>query len=462
MPSLTFAAAPPCKDTSRRSEGLTFDIPQITPVAALQVADKGGEAKDKPGDGSAGGVRIPDEPRDLPLLPGENRKVNARLRGRIEADAAYAVQSARNLEIWDDIQNSVGFRRARLGAEGTVGDQVFWVSEIDFAGGNVLFRDVFVGLDKLPYLRRIRVGHFREPYGLEGTPSSNDMTFMERSPMDTFNPARNWGVGFASYTDEQRATFQGGVFRLGTTNSGEAIGDANDLSWIFRLTGLPWYDEASKGRQLMHLGGTFAYNRPPNNEITFSQDPLSGLVQVLDDPLTPFLNEFSIPASTQQLYNLQWAVVLGSVSFQAEWTLAHVKQPGAIPPVNFHGSYVQGSWFLTGENRNYMKMDGRFTTIHVNRPFFLLKEEDGCVCGPGAWELVARFAYLDLDDDNIAPDKKLGYQRGGKLATFTTGFNWYLNDNCRIMFNYIHAVPVSRVYGPSYVDSFFIRTAVFW
>jgi phosphate-selective porin len=53
-------------------------------------------------------------------------------------------------------------------------------------------------------------------------------------------------------------------------------------------------------------------------------------------------------------------------------------------------------------------------------------------------------------------------QQGENEAETTLGVNWYLNDNMRIMFNYIHDVPVSPTSGPSFANAFFIRTALFW
>src|SRR5262249_33259772 len=155
--------------------------------------------------------------------------------------------------------NATGFRRARLGAQGSVGDQVNWVAELDFAGGNISFKDVFVGVSDLPIIRRIRVGHMVEPFSLEGYTSSNYFPFVERSPIDSFDPARNWGVGIFSYSPNQRATLDLGVFRSGTSNSsGNDISDGNDIAYDVRVTGLPWYDAESDGRYLMHLGAAFS------------------------------------------------------------------------------------------------------------------------------------------------------------------------------------------------------------
>ena len=43
--------------------------------------------------------------------------------------------------------------------------------------------------------------------------------------------------------------------------------------------------------------------------------------------------------------------------------------------------------------------------------------------GPGAWELVGRFSYSDLDDGPI---------RGGKFWRITPMVNWHMSDNIRL------------------------------
>ena len=48
----------------------------------------------------------------------------------------------------------------------------------------------------------------------------------------------------------------------------------------------------------------------------------------------------------------------------------------------------------------------------------------------GAWQLAARYSYLDLTDEGI---------RGGILSDITAGMNWYLFPNTRAMFNYVYA-----------------------
>lgn len=383
------------------------------------------------------------------------------LRGRIHAEAIVVNQSARDQAILGDFENAVGFRRARLGAQGWIGDQVRWVSEFDFASGVIVFRDVYLALEELPIVRQVRVGNFPEPFSLEGEISSNGITFVERSPINALDPDRHWGVGIYNYTENERVTFAAGAFRSGTDDDGDVSSDQNDLAYTFRVTGLPWYPADAEGRRLMHVGAAFSQRFPLNNVVTFKQGPPDDLLQTsTDDPLTPFVPNISIPASQNQLYNLQWATVLGPLSFQAEWNATTIDQISG-GPVFLHGSYAYVSYFLTGEHRAYDRKEGAFGRVQVLRPFVCLKEKHGQERGPGAWELAGRFAYLDFNDPNI-PLTSDGLKQGNRLAQTTLGVNWYLNDYARFMLNYVHVIPVDPNFGPSAADVFYFRTELFW
>lgn len=384
-----------------------------------------------------------------------------KLRGRIEADAITVSQSPKDKALFGDFENAVGFRRARLGSEGTAGEQTRWVAEVDFAGGNVALKDAFLAVNHLPYLREVRVGHIAEPFSLEGQIRSIWFPFTERSPAFTFDPARNWGVGVFSYTDDQRLFVQAGAFRSGTDNTGTDVGDGNDWAYTARVVGLAWYEECGESLSLLHIGGAASQRYAKNDKVSFNQGPQSSLLQSgTDNPRTPFVPSVSIPANQYQLYNLQAALVLGPLSFQAEWSATRVEQIGGGPVV-LSGWYVFASYFLTGEHRNYNREVGTFWEPTVRRPFACTDRPGAIAQGPGAWEVTARLAYLDFDSSNLPPDPN-GLPVGTRQTTITLGLNWYLNDNARIMFDWVHAIPNLPPFGSSTADLFTIRSAVFW
>jgi len=74
---------------------------------------------------------------------------------------------------------------------------------------------------------------------------------------------------------------------------------------------------------------------------------------------------------------------------------------------------------MTGEIRSYNTRGGYFNQVSPNRPVF-----QG---GPGAWELVGRVSYIDLDSGALS---------GGKFWRLTPMINWYLSDNVRLEFAY--------------------------
>jgi phosphate-selective porin OprO/OprP len=94
----------------------------------------------------------------------------------------------------------------------------------------------------------------------------------------------------------------------------------------------------------------------------------------------------------------------------------------AGPRLAFSGAYAQAGYFLTGETRPYNRAAGTFGRVVPIAAFG--------PCGQGAWEVAARWSYIDLNDENI---------QGGKLNDATVGLNWYLNRYTKFQFNYIHA-----------------------
>ena len=104
--------------------------------------------------------------------------------------------------------------------------------------------------------------------------------------------------------------------------------------------------------------------------------------------------------------------------FGSEYWFLKADSTSTRHPV-FHGGDVVASWLITKEIRTYNTVGGFFRAVSPSRPVF-----QG---GPGAWELVSRLSYIDLDGGTL---------RGGKFGRFTEQLNWYLSDNVRLEFNY--------------------------
>ena len=138
-----------------------------------------------------------------------------RLRGRIDTDALWSIQDTANISTFGNLGSVVGLRRARVGGQGYFGLDSRYIAEIDMASGTVVPRDIFIGSRKYNGQPELRLGHYREPFSLEGGTSANFYAFMERSPINDLDPARSWGLSLFNDQLNDTTTFATGLFHDG-------------------------------------------------------------------------------------------------------------------------------------------------------------------------------------------------------------------------------------------------------
>jgi len=342
---------------------------------------------------------------------GENIEVKAG--GRLMVDWVF-IGSEDDVEFDadddDGFSDGVFFRRVRLFWSGTVYKNTIFKVQIDFGKGSTSLADVWMGLQKLGFIGKMKVGHFKEPIGLEELTSSKRITFIERSATtNAFARGRNTGVAFSGKALEKRMTWAVGLFR--TTGSDGANFADGDYALTLRLTGVLWQNKDE--HKLIH--GGFGFNYRGAESVRFRARAIHG------DGDRP-VDTGSIAADDTAVFNFEFAMVWGSLSVQAEVFFASVSGVGGAPDGDFTGFYVQVSYWITGEHRPYS--GGVFKDVKV-KDFF--HDGDG---GWGAWEIAFRFDTVDLNDGAIA---------GGEMDIFTVGVNWHWSTNARVMFNVIFA-----------------------
>jgi phosphate-selective porin OprO and OprP len=379
------------------------------------------------------------------------------LRGRIDTDAIATAQSAANEATFGNLGDVAGLRRAWIGAEGNFASGRY-AANIDLASGNVVIRDLFVGHGDIRQGSEFRFGHYLEPFSLELATLSTVFPFLECSAISILDPARNWGLGLfrAGLSDTSRLSM--GVFQAGTDPNDFRGGEGSTVGLTGKLITAP-IDEGD-GQRLLHLGVALSERLPENGFIVINQQTQSPLLGLTDVAASPFVPEIRIPASFQQLANLQLAVVSGPFWTQAEWYGSWVNQRGG-QPVFFHGCHADCGVFLTGEHRQYLGTSGAFGPVKVNRPLLQLHADLEHPVGWGAWELTARIAYVDFQDPDV-PRGPGGQAVGLRLVEPTFGVNWYLADHIRLMFNYSYVVPEEPNSGTSNASVFATRLGVFW
>jgi phosphate-selective porin OprO/OprP len=400
------------------------------------------------------------ESPEIGCLTGKpQQQITGRWRGRVDTDFIWSEQDYENLAAFGDLSDVVGLRRARIGVEGELASWGRYIAEIDLASGEVVLRDLFVGFHRAEELHEIRVGHYREPFSLEGSTSATSFAFMERAPINTLDPARNWGLAWFGWNEHEDSTFAIGLFQSASGPSDLQGGDGDDTAATARWTVLP-YEE---GDRLVHLGIALSSRLPNNGIVLINQQPRSPLLELGDSSSTPFLPTLRIPADFQQLFNVQGAIQNGPLILQAEWYGSWIDQTGGSP-VFLHGSYVDASCFLNGGRRVYSKQQGAFGAVQVDHPVlrhFSSKSSQESR-GWGAWEATARLAYLDFNDGNLPSGPIPGQSTGVELVQATFGVNWYLADRLRILFNYSLASPQNPTSDEGVANIFGMRLGAFW
>jgi len=376
--------------------------------------------------------------------------------GQLQADTVYFSQDPASRAALGDLQDGSQFRRLRLVARGRAWKQLQYALGVDFALANQpAYLDNYLEVNDLPLVRNVRAGHYFEPFSLERVTQNRNNTFMERSLVDTFAPARNMGVMAFGWTESERATWQIGTFRTNSDNVGNDSFDSGQ-ALTMRGTWLPFWDDATDGRSYLHLGCAYSYRDTDNDRVRFRNTPEIRKSQPIGSPTAnpgtpPFapivVDTGFIAAESFQLFDPEFALILGPVSLQAEYAFAVVDQIDG-PNLFFNGSMAQLSWFLTGEHRPYDRNAGIHTRMPIRDEFFLVRSGRGKRFGLGAWELAARFSNIVLNDENI---------QGNNLTDFTAGLNWYLNPYTRVKLNYVRAFLQDTGAGNSLTDAFGLR-----
>lgn len=323
-----------------------------------------------------------------------------RIGGRLQADLNHVFQKEPFGGLLGKFESGTEVRRARLYAQGRAYERVEYKFEVDFAGGSVEARDMYVGIRGWPVAARF--GHLKEPFSIEELTSGRFITFMERSLVNMFSPSRNMGLIVGRAFNDGRSTWAAGVFR---DSDGFAASPGDNYNFTGRFTHALVYSGDS--RKVLHLG------------LGLQHKEVDGFLRLRSRPgdhNAPGVIDVRIPATSADYASFELSANIGSLGLQAEYLSAWTRSADLGDP-RLWGAYAQGSYLLTGETRPYS--DGRFVRLKPRHNF---------PDGPGAWEVGLRYARVDLSEASPTSPNT--------LWNLTVGLNWYWTPNVRFTANY--------------------------
>jgi phosphate-selective porin OprO and OprP len=253
------------------------------------------------------------------------------------------------------------------------------------------------------------VGRTKEGFSLNKVMTGYDGWTMERSPMnDATVPLLADGFKWMGYDPKHGFLWNLGYFN-DIFSKGQSFSSYSSQE-VARLAWLP-IRAVSNAHSLLHIGINLQYGKPVDNQFQLRSRPETF-------PAPFFVDTGKFPANSAFMTGPEIYYRRKSWLFGSEYWIDKISSPTTGNPF-FNGGDVVATWIITGETRTYNTVGGFFRAVMPKRPVF-----DG---GPGAWELVSRYSYINLDSGTL---------QGGRFGRFTEQLNWYLSQYVRLEFAY--------------------------
>ena len=333
-----------------------------------------------------------------------------------------------------DFRDGSRVRRGIMALTGIFPKDWIWAFVYDFADTN---DSVIDGLRSALAVYRgfepwwVILGQQNNGIGLDASNFSSHRVFMEEAmPAGAFafapgSPLVGVSTLYRQNNKYIRLGLMGDAAKQPNSVSDGATGDE-----AYGLHGRFAWAPVAERTKALHVGISSYWRKP--DATGFSSDP-----EITLDS-TKLIDTGAIAnADDYYFVGLEGALVRGSFSAQAEYGVVNIGRTNnqigepAFQDLGFNGYYLQTSYFLTGESRNYYPRFAAFWRVDPKNDFSL---EAGTW---GAWEVGLRYSFLDLDDG--AENLSGGGVRGGVAENYTLGLNWYLNPFVRTQLNYVHS-----------------------
>ncbi len=356
-------------------------------------------------------------------------------------------------------QDTFTLRRARIIFGGTVFTDFDFLLTADFGGSQKnIIKDAWLNYRYEPSLQ-LRAGKMKPPVNLERWQGAGNTLFIERSVVSALAPARDLGVMFhgdllpgeKELTDRLAWTgifnYAVGAFNgVGDSWTAEKADIDEDKSVDARLFVQPFLRTDIKPLEGFGVGLAGTYGKIKGR---------LGLPDgggYLDEGQAPIFQYAPgvIADGTQWRLFPQAYYYWGPFGMMAEGGFSSVPLRQTIAPVAServrHTAWeVTASYLLTGEEATFKAVEPKKNF----KPF---------AGGWGAWQAVARYSHLGVDDDAF-PVYADPLTSISEASTWGVGLNWFLNRNIRTSFDFLRSdlgVP-NRSTLPSKQNVFLMR-----
>jgi phosphate-selective porin OprO and OprP len=285
-------------------------------------------------------------------------------------------------------------RALRFGVDGQFSPTLKFRADANLVNNQVNWADVYIGYSGKKY--ELFVGQGRLSTTFENAAPDINFPLPENSLVNTAFGHSQRDFGAVGRVKGQDWQVVGGLYQ-GNINAGDVLGD--DVLRYAQVRGT--YALRHKDRDVVQIGAS---------------------MRVRDTQRGPLLRYATRPAATNygprtldsgglatgdKTLALEGLVIRGSFMLSAEHEVLWADTARGIAALN--GSYVEGTWWLTGETRTYAVTTGTVGQVKPRKSIF--------AGGPGAIALVGRLEQLDQSDGRLGT-------RAGRVEAASLGVAW--------------------------------------
>ena len=358
-------------------------------------------------------------PKGLSIRSPASDGIEVKFKALVQGDGRFFLDDGQTAQ-----NDGFLLRRVEPTLEGTWGRLVGFRLQAQLAGDSATLNDAYLDL-KFDPRATLRVGKFKQPFGLEQLQSSSGLAAIERGLPTELTPARDYGVQLQGEFAGSTLNYAVGVFN-GTVDGRDAptSNPDNEFEATARVFWEPFRNDANAWSGLgvgiaTSVGDSFGQGLPRYRT--------PGQAQFFGYRAEAAADGLHRRWSPQAYYYNGPLGLLGEyVASEQEVRLVSGADAGRVEHLENESWQVVGSWVLTGEDASYRGVAA------PNRPFTV------GAAGWGALELVARYGELDIDDDTF-PLFANPTASASKVDAWSIGLNWYLTQNLKLVANYTQA-----------------------
>ena len=369
--------------------------------------------------------------KGAPQLSSADGKFKFKVSGRVFVDY-NGINQDQSITGEPDI-NGVELRVARIGVAGVMYYNWKYRFDVAFGGTEANIQYAYIAYDFGMW--ESLVGVDKVANSLEQMTSSRFITFMERAAFtEAFALDRQIGAGVHAGGDMW--SLQAGYY--GSKPGDQETWFDDQTAGAVRATVAPINTDTT----VVHVGASYRHRNAGTLKDTGSAELFRYRTHGADLHLADRFVFTPRVGESDDMFVLEGALVFKSLSVQGEYAQLETNIPMTIanPNPTYDGWYVDASWFLTGEMRNYEASKGKFGRVKVKNPVW------GGSGGWGALQIAGRYDVIDLSDaaGGITAGGIETCTDCGKQSTWLFGVNWWTTDHTVLKLQ----VSQSEISGP--------------